>query len=236
MTKIDTTIHHKKPIICLYCESPFQIKQRKNIDTEENKFCSPSCLYQYKNTEANKDLEKLPFWANHIYRTTKKASKKRGIAFTLTKDELLQVVKASDSKCQITGIKFDLSTKIEGPRRLYWPSIDRIDSSKSYEKGNVRLVCVCVNISINAWGSEMFFEIAAATVFYNKLNIYHKKNVIGGKLSRGISITESGKYRLIYANRHVGMYFSEAEAISAREKCIAASKEARLLKKLAVAS
>ncbi len=42
------------------------------------------------------------------------------------------------------------------------PSLDRIDSSKGYEEGNVRIVCLMVNLAMNTWGHGPLEKVALA--------------------------------------------------------------------------
>lgn len=65
-------------------------------------------------------------------------------------------------RCALSGIPF----KIERPEgksshhRPFAPSIDRIDNSKSYVVGNVRLVCRIANMAMNIWGEEALRDLA----------------------------------------------------------------------------
>ncbi len=55
--------------------------------------------------------------------------------------------------------------KKPGWRRAPWaPSVDRIDSSKGYVPGNVRLVCVAANLAMNEWGEDVLARVARAYV------------------------------------------------------------------------
>lgn len=47
-------------------------------------------------------------------------------------------------------------------RRPYAPSLDRIDAEQPYSLKNCRLVLQAVNFALNAWGDEVFLDVAGA--------------------------------------------------------------------------
>jgi len=96
---------------------------------------------------------------SEIYNTTKKNAAKRGRPFSLTPTQFNQLVERANSCCMMTGIPFETKW-YDGCRRPFMPSIDRIDSSKGYTEGNVRLVCVLVNLAMNEWGIEPLLRVA----------------------------------------------------------------------------
>lgn len=60
---------------------------------------------------------------------------KRGIGFTLTFTALKNIYKSK--KCYYTGVELELPTREDCVLKPNSLTIDRIDSSKPYEKGNV---------------------------------------------------------------------------------------------------
>lgn len=70
------------------------------------------------------------------------------------------MVNASNGRCALTGIKFDFAPVGFGKKRPFAPSIDRVLSSAPYKVGNVRLVCVAVNVALNQWGDEVLRTVA----------------------------------------------------------------------------
>jgi hypothetical protein len=64
-------------------------------------------------------------------------------------------------RCEATGVSLFVAEK----RRLYTPSFDRIDSSRGYEEGNVRVVCLAYNMMKNDASDEEAkeFLLRAAT-------------------------------------------------------------------------
>jgi len=76
-----------------------------------------------------------------------KVAKTKG--FDITKDYLLMLLKKQNNKCAISEI--NLIHDIGKPETV---SIDRIDSSKGYIKGNVQLVCQFINYAKHDYSQE----------------------------------------------------------------------------------
>ncbi len=84
-----------------------------------------------------------------MYWGAKSRAKQKDLAFTIS---LEYVRSLYDGKCALTGLEFNLEGNVkQHPRTL---SMDRIDSSKGYEPGNVRLICYALNVSFGHWGME----------------------------------------------------------------------------------
>jgi len=120
-----------------------------------------------------KPLEEYPRTKNYVKRTCKKCynktknlyrqsspesylysrlnnSNKHRPPSNLTKQDLKDMWDGQQGKCSVTGMHMTYA-----PRRMknstgLNASIDRIDQSKGYEKGNVRLVCYRVNLMRHA--------------------------------------------------------------------------------------
>ena len=97
-----------------------------------------------------------------LYKNAKRNAFKRGIPFNITQRDVEALFDQSDGKCTITGISFTFTDCMDGERRPWFPSIDRIISSIGYEKENIRLVCVAVNIAMNTWGLPVLLKISDA--------------------------------------------------------------------------
>lgn len=87
-----------------------------------------------------------------LYHQIKRNAEKRNIKFNLTKEFLYNLLyKTQECKCAITGVDIKISNTISGHRsnKETTASLDRIDSSKGYTKGNVQWVHKKINIMKN---------------------------------------------------------------------------------------
>lgn len=89
--------------------------------------------------ESYKEFEKKNILRVRWLAAKHRAIRKR-IEFTLTMEELENLLIKQDNKCYYTGVEF----KNNGDK-IKSISIDRIDSNKGYVITNVRLVCSLVN-------------------------------------------------------------------------------------------
>lgn len=100
----------------------------------------------------------LPAWAWRLFKQTKQHAKGRRIMWRLTQADFAEVVRRANGRCEVSGIELQMpESKARGP---YGPSIDRIESSKSYSGDNIRIVCVAANLALNRWGMEIFAPVA----------------------------------------------------------------------------
>jgi hypothetical protein len=75
-----------------------------------------------------------------------------------------------EGKCAITNIplihKYMITTIRNTPKSPYQASIDRIDNSKGYVKGNVRFVCLMYNFMRNDFTDEQVLEFLGEVTKY----------------------------------------------------------------------
>lgn len=91
----------------------------------------------------------------------------RGLAHCIGIADLRELAARSGGRCALSGIKFEYGLAKEvaehaARRKRPWaPSIDRIDSAGGYITGNIRLVCVAVNIARQDFPDSVLHKIAA---------------------------------------------------------------------------
>jgi len=83
------------------------------------------------------DLKKL---LNHL----KQSAKRRGLAFDLTEGYLMEL--SFPISCPILNVPLDYNSR---GYCEFKPSVDRIDSDKGYEQGNVQILSVKANRAKN---------------------------------------------------------------------------------------
>lgn len=70
--------------------------------------------------------------------------------------------------CPRTGFKFDLSPHADHRRNPLSPSIDRINGTKGYIKGNIQVVCSWYNIAKNEYTDAQLLTFCQAVVDANR--------------------------------------------------------------------
>lgn len=120
--------------LCDYCGKPYVYKGGKtHYNRSANHYCSLKCL-----TESNRQYEELHNKSNKRYKilcSIKKRAKQKGIEFNLTLDDIPQI----PDICPVLGIPIISNDGVPAPTDNS-PSVDRIDSTKGYVKGNIRII------------------------------------------------------------------------------------------------
>ena len=89
----------------------------------------------------------------------KGSATKRGIEFNLNEDQLWKLFLAQNGKCALSGLEITLSKERKGNHPDYskfTASLDRIDSMKGYETGNIQWVHRKINLMKNILSVEEF--------------------------------------------------------------------------------
>ncbi len=86
-------------------------------------------------------------------------AKTRSKNFDITIEYLLEVWNAQNGRCPYTGWELVHGT---GKANLRTASLDRIDSSKGYIKGNVQFVCIVAQYAKHQFTSEQLVEFCKA--------------------------------------------------------------------------
>lgn len=105
------------------------------------------------------DWATAPTWAKPLYLLVESRSRRDGRSAFLSPAEYLAVVARANGRCEVSGLPFD-SERAAGKRAPFAPSLDRIDCSKGYIAGNVRLVSIIMNCALGDFG-ETALETAA---------------------------------------------------------------------------
>lgn len=102
----------------------------------------------------------------HIQNMVASAKRRNRIhkkGFEIDIDFVSQMWKDQNGRCCLSGVEFIVENETNhhvGSRDPRSPSIDRIDCTKGYVPGNVRLITTFINTAIGTWGPSVLTNIA----------------------------------------------------------------------------
>lgn len=164
------------PVCKCRCLKP---KNRVDWNTKRGKqtFCSRSCLGTYSNKKnpersLGKRDELTPF--SWFMPQIKRREHKKGRVLLLTKDDLFEQWQKQRGICPYTGWALVLpwsgngwilrkaDKKVCNPKNIRHASLDRIDCTKGYVKGNVQFTSIMVNLAKSTFSDEELVEMCSA--------------------------------------------------------------------------
>lgn len=172
-------------IMCAECgkeaEKPDkEIRRQLKKNSEKVFFCSLSCAA----IKHNKDFPSLGNIKNFKGKIGKELDQYSPFRYFLSKSKIrnkennldLEYLKnlwdEQNGICPFTGKELKLyKGSFQWQEDSYNPwkaSLDRIDSSKGYIKGNVRYVCLIVNLAKHCWNDSVLIEMCISATEYNK--------------------------------------------------------------------
>jgi hypothetical protein len=114
----------------------------------------------------------------------KRTASRRGIEFKVTKEYIWQIYLKQEKKCALSGIPIKFG-------RVYFThettaSLDRIDSTKAYEEGNLQWVHKDINKLKHDFAEEYFFKMCEnVTKYRNRIEPLIEKELC----EKGIEVT-----------------------------------------------
>ena len=102
--------------------------------------------------------------SGHHYSTIKQNAKSRNLEMNISKKALWEMFLSQNRKCAISGMPIQFTIN----KSEKTASLDRIDSSKGYIKGNVQWIHKDVNLMKNHFSQEYFVQICESVYEHNK--------------------------------------------------------------------
>ncbi len=139
-----------------------KIITRRTLLINSSKSCG---CYKSEKVRINhyKDIS-AQFW-----RRFKNNASSRGISFDITKEYVWELYEKQGKRCKLSGMEIYFSPDFNKPQKQT-ASIDRIDSSKGYEIGNIQIVHKSINDMKTSLPQETFIA------FCNLVSIKHEVN------------------------------------------------------------
>jgi hypothetical protein len=113
----------------------------------------------FKGYENNRLDQYSPF--KYHANKARSRSKKKGYKTDLTTEYLKEIWDKQNGTCPYTGIKMEISRTSQDEDIKKTPikaSLDRIDPSIGYIKGNVEFVCYCINVMKNDFTKQEMID------------------------------------------------------------------------------
>lgn len=101
-------------------------------------------------------LLKTPF--KILWRDAKRHARTKGLDFTITEQDLIEINEKQGNKCAISGLSFG----------DFKPSLDKIDASGGYTKDNIQLTTIDVNKMKGIIEHDRFIELCKIIAIYNQ--------------------------------------------------------------------
>lgn len=98
----------------------------------------------------------------NIIKDSKKRAGLKGWQYNLDADYLIDLWQQQNGKCVVSGIDLQTESWSREEKNPYRASLDRIDNSKGYIKGNVRFTTHWVNNAKSTWPDEIFESFTKA--------------------------------------------------------------------------
>ena len=137
-------------LLCHYCNEykdveEFSAKGSKSRIRNGRRYICKQCgtIRQKKHNRALPDAQKLARCLRWRWLGAQDRSKREGIDFSLTLEDINNLWVAQDGTCALSGIK--MTYELQNGRTPTNVSIDKIDRTGGYVTGNVQLVCMACN-------------------------------------------------------------------------------------------
>ncbi len=99
--------------------------------------------------------------SGNFFNAVRNGAKIRDIPFKITKKQIWNLFEKQNRKCALSGmdLQFGINSRIKEKKRECTASVDRIDNTKGYIKGNIQWVHKYVNKMKNTHSQEYFIKM-----------------------------------------------------------------------------
>lgn len=154
-----------------YCKPCAREKARTVYSNDPDKYRERIRRYSVVNREENIARGEAFYYSErgralNLFKSAQVRSVKKGWDFNLSRDDLLEMIRVG--KCAVTGIPFVHEKPVGTVKNPYAASIDRIDSSKPYEKDNIRLVIWQYNLMKGEISDKELYKLCKKVVEYHE--------------------------------------------------------------------
>lgn len=104
-------------------------------------------------------------WVDEAMAKCRYRSARKGNACTIDREFLLDRLRLTRGRCELTGLRF-CTDRDDEAGRPFAHSVDRIDSKLGYTRANIRIVCAGINVAMMHWGEALFGKLAVGYVLH----------------------------------------------------------------------
>jgi hypothetical protein len=109
-------------------------------------------------------------WIHKTHARMQAKGNASGKGCNITLNQFVALLMNCNGRCEVTGIPFSYEVPDGSKLAPFQPSVDRIDSSKGYNDGNCRVVCLMVNLGMRDWGADPLIRVAKAMLWQHLRN------------------------------------------------------------------
>ncbi len=133
--------------VCKVCQLQYGVAHRERLGKDEVKRRGREQMRKWRSSPEHKKMaaasrRRLNAISPKYVLTLAIFNAEKRAEVTIIRDDLMELWKRQNGLCEMTGIRMTWGQGRIQPTSL---SVDRIDSDKPYELGNVRLVCHAIN-------------------------------------------------------------------------------------------
>lgn len=146
--------------LCEACQSELSLEvSRRTVAAYRSAFRRYGIAWAEQENERHRSWGRVAL-AKKLTGQARQSAAKRDLEFALDADEVDRLL--SPMTCAVTKLPLTLEHYGPSARNPWAPSLDRIDGSKGYVSGNVRVVCWAYNLMRADFPDEVVRKVAQA--------------------------------------------------------------------------